>query len=201
MNPIFTIGHSNHEIGTFLNLLALNQIDVVADVRSQPYSRHYPWFCREQLKQSLADVGVRYVFLGAELGARREERECYTNGKVNYDRVAQLDAFHRGLKRLQEGADRHRIALMCAEKDPLDCHRMILVARHMVAFARVDHICYDGTIESHLSAEARLLDRTGFQRDGVDLFRSREEILNDAFSRRGSEIAFVESVGADNVGL
>jgi len=191
MIPLFSIGHSSLEMETFLMLLALHRIEAVADVRSQPYSRRFPRFSRLALEPVLGAAGIHYAFLGRELGARREEKACYVGGAVCFDRVAASPAFASGLARLREGIVRYRIALLCAEKDPLDCHRMVLVARHAARFADVFHILADGALESHEKTEQRLLQR--YAQNEADLFLSRENRLADAYARRGVEIAWVET--------
>ena len=190
MNPVFTIGHSSHPIEKFIKLLNTHRIDVVADVRSQPYSRHFPWFSKEPLKIALRKAGIRYVFLGQEFGARRDEPECYIDGVVDYERIAKTSTFAAGLERLRKGREKYRIALMCAEKDPLDCHRTVLVSRYASDFADVQHILAKGGIETHAEAETRLLKR--FNQEASDLFASSKTILNQAYERRGKEIAYVQ---------
>lgn len=191
MNALFTVGHSSHSIEGLLQLLLQHQIQAVADVRSRPYSRHFPCFSKEPLELSLKSAGIHSVFLGRELGARRDERACYIENAVSYDLVAATPAFAKGLERLQEGLQNHRIALLCAEKDPLDCHRTILIARHAKRFAQVIHILADGSLETHQEAENRLLRR--FEWSDEDLFRPHETRLAEAYARRGREIAWVES--------
>src|SRR5260370_22847020 len=149
----FKIGHSTHTLQHFFSLLKSHNITAFCDVRSKPYSRNNPQFNREDLKTALSNQGIVYVFLGRELGARSEDPTCYDDGKVQYDRLARTDLFRDGLDRIQEGAKKYRIALMCAEKDPLDCHRTILVARHLQALGfEVQHILADGGLESHKGA-------------------------------------------------
>ena len=125
---LFTVGHSTHNIETFLSLLTINGVTAIADVRSSPYSRFSPQFTREALKQSLRLANVAYTFLGKELGARSDNPACYRGGKVQYDLLAQQPAFADGIARVNEGMARYTIALMCAEKDPIECHRALLVA-------------------------------------------------------------------------
>lgn len=173
----------------FLQLLASHQVEAIADVRSQPYSRRFPWFSKQALNASLRAVGIRYVFLGRELGARPDERECYVDGAVSFGLVARSAAFASGLARLQNGLSSYRIALLCAEKDPLDCHRTILVARHAARFAPISHILADGALEPHEQTERRLLERYGWNEP--DVFRSSENRLARAYARRESEITWV----------
>jgi uncharacterized protein (DUF488 family) len=189
---VYTIGHSTYAIERFLDLLKRNEITAIADVRSQPYSRMNPQFNRETLRTTLKTVGISYVFLGKELGARSEDPSCYINGKVQYDRLAESPLFREGLDRVTQGSDAHRIALMCAEKDPLTCHRTILVSRKLVECGvAVSHILEGGRPESHDDALDRLLNELGI--DDQDLFRTRQDVLMEAYSRRGEQIAYMEN--------
>lgn len=129
LSEVFTVGHSTHSVEHFIGLLKQHDVAAIADVRSKPYSRMNPQFNRDDLKETLGERGIAYVFLGKELGARSEDQACYHAGKVRYDLLAQTDLFNRGLERVREGARSLVLALMCAEKDPLACHRTILIAR------------------------------------------------------------------------
>lgn len=188
---LFTIGHSEHSADAFLVVLRQHRITAVADVRSYPYSRRNPQFNREGLANDLERAGIRYVFLGTELGARRSEPECYEDGKARYSLIAKTPLFAEGLDRVQRGVERFRIALMCAEKDPLTCHRAILVCRHLRdSVSPIQHIREDAQLESHDELETRLLDLAGLPEG--DLFHSREELLDRAYDWQGERIAYVE---------
>jgi len=154
---LFTIGHSNHSLQRFAELLRGEAIEVVADVRSAPYSRYCPWFSRDALARALPGAGPGYVFLGNELGGRPDGREFYdADGHVLYAAVAQAPFFAAGLERLREGMSRYRVALMCSEEDPTDCHRFLLVARELAAAgANVRHIRGDGRIETQEEVDDR----------------------------------------------
>jgi len=190
MKPLYTIGHSSHELPRFLELLQKHGINEVADVRSQPYSKHTPWFNRDSLERAFKVADIRYVFLGRELGARRDESNCYIGGKVNYDRIAKAEAFRAGLTRLEQDCVSSTLALMCAEKDPLDCHRTVLVSRHATAFTKIIHIRADGSLEPHADLEHRMRRMYGLF--DSDLFIPPEAQLAEAYTRRGDEIAYVE---------
>lgn len=188
---VFTIGHSTQPIERFVALLRQHGITALADVRSKPYSRMNPQFNREALKEALRDDGIAYVFLGKELGARSTDRSCYHNGKVQYSLLAQTEPFRHGLGRVQGGARKHRIALMCAEKEPLDCHRTILVSRELDALGvEVRHILGDGRLETHRDAMSRLIRQLHLPEE--DMFKSREEVLEEAYRLQGERIAFTE---------
>lgn len=189
---LLTIGHSDHELPEFLSLLSQHEISAIADVRSQPYSRFHPQYNREVLSEALSRAGVQYVFLGNELGARRTERESYRDRQARYDLISKLPAFRAGLDRLRNGVSKHRIALLCAEKDPLTCHRTILVSRCL----RHDpfdilHVLEDGSTETTEQAETRLLDVLGLPQGG--LFQSRAELIEQAYDMQSLRIAFTES--------
>jgi uncharacterized protein (DUF488 family) len=189
MNTLFTIGHSNHEIGVLLELLRRHAVEAVADVRSQPYSSHFPQFNQPGLKQGLRAIGLRYVFLGNELGARREEACCYVEGQARYDLIAKTDAFAKGLNRVLKGLIKYRLALLCAERDPLRCHRTILVCRHLRGRGfPIQHILADGRLESHQAAEDRLLCMLGAKQPS--LFATHDQLIEQAYDEQGSKIAF-----------
>ncbi|MGB3268082.1 MAG: DUF488 domain-containing protein [Microcoleus sp.] len=158
---LFTIGHSNQSIESFLLLLKKHGITAVADVRSHPFSRYLPHFNKSEITAFLSAAGIQYVFLGKELGARPEDLSCYdTEGKALYDRIATTPLFYAGIQRLLKGAANYKISLMCAEKDPITCHRTILVCHKLKAFnLQIKHILSDGTLESHQDLEARLLSK------------------------------------------
>jgi uncharacterized protein (DUF488 family) len=188
---VLTIGHSNHTLEGFLRLLTQHGITAVADVRSVPMSRLHPQFNREELSEALKQAGIAYSFLGKELGGRPQDPSCYVNGQVQYRLVALTEQFQKGIKRVLSGAQKYRIALMCAEREPLDCHRGLLVAPALEkAGASVLHILADGSIEAHRDTMNRLLERFGFTQD--DLFRSREELIEEACTRQQERVAYTE---------
>lgn len=186
---LFTVGHSNHSIEAFLELLARNGVTAIADVRSSPYSRFSPQFSRESLKQSLRQANVAYTFLGKELGARSDNPDCYRSGKVQYDLLARQPAFAAGVARVNEGMARYSIALMCAEKDPIECHRALLVARHFHQVGTpVSHILADGSLERHDMFESRLLSVCKLPEG--DMFKSRADFLQEAYAKQGGRVAY-----------
>ncbi|MCC7272320.1 MAG: DUF488 domain-containing protein [Alphaproteobacteria bacterium] len=159
---VHTVGHSNHPIGGFVDLLRRHGVDAVADVRSHPYSRFAPQFRREPLRAALEAAGIAYVFLGAELGARTADPACYRDGVVDYALLARQPGFRAGLDRVERGAGEHHVCLMCMERDPLACHRCILVGRRLAERGiALRHILFDGGIETGEEAEARLVRETG----------------------------------------
>ena len=188
---VFTIGHSTHSLEAFLALLQKHGVTAIADVRSAPFSRFNPQFNKNALERSLKEAGIKYVFLGRELGARSDDPSCYENGRVQYGRLAQTALFRSGIERVIRGTQGQSIALMCAEKEPLECHRTLLVARALDQQGiAVAHILSDGRLETHRDAMERLLDVTGLPRE--DLFRSREDLLAQALARQEVKVAYVD---------
>ena len=195
-HPVFTIGHSNHALDAFLALLRMNGVEEVADVRSSPHSRYNPHFNRKLLARALDEAGIGYVFLGGELGGRPADRSCYdADGRVDYERLAQTDAFDDGIGRVMRHADARRIALICAEKEPLDCHRTLLVARALVERGvSVGHILAGGSVEEHTATMDRLLAGFKMSPHG-DMLRSRDEAIAEALRRQAKRVAYVGRTG------
>ncbi len=189
---IYTIGHSNSSADRLLGLLNEHGITVVADVRSQPYSRFNPQFNREALASALKSSRLDYVFLGRELGARSEDPECYRNGRAQYALIARTPLFERGIERLLLGMEKFRVAILCAEKEPLGCHRSILIARCLHERGiRVRHILEDGSLEDHDASLLRLLALHGMQEN--NLFQTREELVALAYEKQAEQIEYAAS--------
>lgn len=193
---VFTIGHSNHPIGAFLALLGQHRVAAVADVRSVPYSRRYPQFNRRPLERSLREHGIRYLFLGAELGARSSDPVCYDEeGRVRFSRLARTGLFLRGITQVLEEAAHTRLALLCAERDPANCHRTILVAPVLrKRGASVTHLLPDGGLVSQEEVLDRLCAASGMP--PRDMFRTREEQREEALAWRAREIAWTDPARA-----
>ncbi|MAF96953.1 MAG: hypothetical protein CMM60_14555 [Rhodospirillaceae bacterium] len=191
----YTVGHSNHTLEHFIEILIENDVTAIADVRSVPYSRYTTQFDREALHAELKAAGIAYSFLGKELGARPDDADCYKDGMADYNLIAATPLFQSGLDRVIEGAQKYKIALMCAEKDPLDCHRTILVGRSLKRRnVVIRHIHADGKIEDCETAEKRLVKLTKQEMD--DMFQPPGTVADPverAYTVRGREIAYTES--------
>jgi uncharacterized protein (DUF488 family) len=189
MMTLYTIGHSNHSEERFVSLLQMNDITAVADVRSAPYSRYTPQFNKESLGKALGANRIAYVFLGNYLGARPNDPLCYRNGTIDFARLCQMDYFQEGLERLRAGAKRFNLAIMCSEKDPIECHRMILVCRHLrAADTAIKHILENGALEDNQAAEQRLMAH--LKMAPADLFMSSDELAEEAYDKQGARIAY-----------
>jgi len=189
MNEIYTIGHSNLEIAAFIALLRQHDITALCDVRSRPYSRYAQQYSSEPLKIALAAADIAYSFLGKELGARSENPACYKHGRVQYSRLAEEPLFQEGIDRVIQGMKRYRIALMCSEKDPVECHRALLVARQLFERGiQVSHLLADSSLESHADLESRLLALCKLPEG--DMFNTRKDFVAQAYVVQGERVAY-----------
>jgi uncharacterized protein (DUF488 family) len=191
MTTIFTVGHSNHTPETFIALLRSHRISAIADVRSSPYSRFAPQFNRDTITSILAANHVVYVFLGNHLGARPNDPDCFRNGTIDFSRLCQTDYFQEGLARVRKGASQFNLALMCTEKDPIQCHRTILVCRHLrTKDTIIKHILEDGELEDNRDSERRLMEVLNMP--AIDLFKTPEDLVEEAYDKQGERIAYHE---------
>ena len=186
---IFSIGHSNHSIDKFLSLLENSEINMVVDVRSAPFSRMFPQFNQETLKNALSDASIGYLFLGDQIGGRSNDPDDYLDGQVLYKALANKEAFKTGIERLKEGSAKYRIALMCSEKEPLECHRTWLVSQALASNEIVvGHIHADGTVEVHADALVRLLSLHNLS--SPDLFSDDTGRVQEALTLQEKKIAY-----------
>ena len=193
---ILTIGHSNHPLWRFLQLVETHQVTTVVDVRSVPYSRRHPAYNREALSQGLRTAGLDYLFLGKQLGARPNDPACYENGRVQYRRLAESKRFREGLDRCIIESQTRRLALLCSEREPLVCHRCLLVARELESRGvHVSHILANATLETHAAAMNRLLNELKLRQFG--LFDDGQDLFAEAYARQEERVAFVRP-GSDS---
>ena len=182
---LLTIGHSNQSAEQFLARRRTPASTLIADVRSVPFSRRFPWFSSRPLSGCTA--GALRLPYGDALGGRPTDPALYCDGIADYEAMAETAEFRAGLDRLSDDMRRHRVCLLCSEREPLDCHRCLLVGR---ALARrgvtIGHIPGDGAIEPHTTTEDRLLAMIG---KPDDLFQERPQRLADAYRRRASVVA------------
>ncbi len=193
MKELFTIGHSNHSLNHFLELLLAYQVSAIVDVRSSPYSKYSPHFNKDLLESALRDADIDYVFLGRELGAQRSEDGCYIDGQAKYDRIAQLPTFRRGLEIVLQGVEHCRVALMCSESDPITCHRTILVCRELKRICpdlKITHILGDGTEEQQETSEKRLINLHKIQPELFGDLTSTSSLIEKAYDLQAEKIAF-----------
>jgi len=163
---IYTIGHSNHSPEHFIELLKKYQIDVLVDVRSRPHSKQVPYFNKNALKTLVTTNGIRYLFLGKELGGIPEKSNFYDeNGYVVYSRIAGSEPFLRAISRLETGILEYRVAIMCGEENPFGCHRRLLIGRVLKERGvAIQHIRGSGNLQTEeelvLKEQASLVDNS-----------------------------------------
>ncbi len=187
---VYSIGHSNHTIERLLELLEQHGIEVVADVRTAPFSRYSSQFNKDALASSLKRHEVGYVFLGRELGGRPGGDEYYDEeGHVRYDRLSQSELFRSGLERLQRGARDHRVAMLCSEGDPTQCHRHLLIARVLDSLGvAVVHIETDGSTTPYVEAALKTpTPRTLFDGEEESQWRSPLSVSPSTAQRPSSD--------------
>lgn len=199
MDIVYTIGHSNHEIGDFLCLLNKHGIDLILDVRSTPYSKRYPQFNREELQVVLQSHQLAYKGFGLWFGARQPDREYYTEaGWLHYRAFTKSGIFEEGIRNLDQCLIQgYTPALLCSEKDPFDCHRAIMVA-HALSLQgyQIKHILADGSIQTQDELDQRLLDKYFPKRNQGSIFdliegeTSPEEMLEAAYHQRNEAISW-----------
>lgn len=199
MGLLYTIGHSQHELEYFYNLLKKYNINNLLDVRSTPYSKYAEAYNKEQLRNSLSVKGIKYSFMGKFFGARPDNIELYNEeGYLDFEKVAKSDLFIKGMENVLLGLEKgNNIALMCTEKDPIDCHRAIMVSR---AFSLngidIKHILPNGKIQTQQELDERLLDKYFPNRAQLSLFNYNDEITSDednvklAYRERNKEIGY-----------
>lgn len=195
MGRLFTIGYSGTPIDRFIDLLVLQKVEILCDVRSVPYSRVRPEFSRRELKQYVNQASIKYHFFGDALGARPKERSVYVDGQAVHNLIAQASFFQAGLDRIKKGVADHNLALLCSEKDPIECHRAILVCRHLSEIKSViAHIHTNGRVETQHEFEERLVKV--HNRQSLPLLGERrpwESLLGEAYDKQSCRIAFTEA--------
>src|SRR5438094_3517868 len=191
---VLTVGHSNWPFPRFVELLKSAGVDFLLDVRSRPASGRNPHFSQPVFETLLRGEAIGYLFLGEELGGRPEDPSLYRpNGTVDYQACRKSYAFRAGIERVAQEAQRHKVALVCAEEDPLDCHRLLMISPALVA-ARLTpvHLRGNSPLERQRAAEDRLLTSTGFGDVAHNtLFpEARAEALEKAYALQAERPAF-----------
>ena len=196
-SKVYTVGHSDYRIDSFLGIISEYWGDrtYLVDVRSVPFSSNAPQFNADFLKNALRAVGIHYVHMGKELGARRDELEAYnSDNQVDFIKTARLDLFQQGIQRIKKGLSLScNIILMCAEKSPLECHRFALVARNLCEQGiQVNHILGNHEVITQAQAEEVLIDKYQSQIDFL-LSPSYSDRLDQAYSLLNRDIGYRKS--------
>jgi uncharacterized protein (DUF488 family) len=194
VRKIYTIGHSTHEINYFIDLLKTHGINCVVDVRTLAASRFNPQYNKANLSVSLKDNGITYIHMPEEFGARHADPALQTNGRVDFDKVRKSEVFNKGVERLKHGVNKgFTIALMCAEADPLECHRFSLISVALKSEFEIYHILKDNSVITNLDLEQELLRKYKKKLLTSDLFQSAhtyEERVRAAYKLQNDEIGW-----------
>jgi uncharacterized protein (DUF488 family) len=178
-SAVYTLGYGARSLDDFLALLRRFDIACLVDVRTSPYSRHRPEFSKQPLDTALKTAGIRYVFQGDSLGGRPDDPDCYTDGRVDYNRLAEKESYQNGLERVVKAVGQGmRVALMCSEGRPEDCHRSKLIGVSLAA--RGIEVIHLDEADTPQSQEAILARITGGQLDlfGQPFFTSRKRYVS-----------------------
>lgn len=190
-DSILTIGHAVLPVDLFISLLAEQGVRLLLDVRSSPFSGRAPQYNRPSLQESLFERGISYVTAGTYLGGRPKDESLYVAGQVQYDLVAATAHYQSAIRKLIAAAHERRTAIMCAESDPIECHRFLLIARTLAAAGQsIEHILHNGKVDSQADTEARMLQRTGLEQ--TDMFGNNEDRLARAYAVQSSRYAFIQ---------
>jgi uncharacterized protein (DUF488 family) len=193
-NILYTIGHSNHKIEDFISILKKHDINCITDIRSTPYSHYNTQFNREFLANELRNANIEYIYLGNLLGARTGDAHCYNGNSVNFEYLAKTEQFHIGLEHLTDISSKYRVALMCAEKDPIECHRFILICRNLKnSRFHIKHILSDGSIEDNSDTERRLIRVLKIEPTLFDPTKNQAELIDQAYEQQANNISYDSS--------
>ena len=186
---IYTIGHSNYDANQFIAILQSYSIDTVVDIRSAPYSKYCRQFNKKTIDQVLNNNGIKYFFLGKELGARPDSPECYEQSRIQYDKLKETELFIQGIKRIKDDTSKCIAALMCSEKDPTNCHRTILVSRVLKGEGiEVKHILDENTIVSQDDIEEQLQKKFKLEPLLFDPPDAKQRRIDEAYKKQEERI-------------
>ncbi len=187
--PIYTIGYGARDLSAFVQLLLDNRIAYLIDVRSKPYSRYKPEFSKQDLQDHLNEAGIRYVFMGDELGGQPPDASCYDDqGKVDYEKCSQRAAYRDGIRRLHEAHQQElRVVLMCSEGKPESCHRSKLIAQTLSA---------EGVPIVHIDQEDHLVTHKELM---LRMIKSQPSLFGDDFFRYTSRKSYLDRDGANEM--
>lgn len=196
MGQLYTIGHSNYPIEDLINLLIKFNVQYVLDVRSTPYSHYVPQYNKDNLKKVLTSLQIHYVSMGKQFGARQANSNYYPHGYLDFELFRKSTQFIEGIENVKKGLKKYNIVLLCTEKDPIDCHRAIMVGRGFeLEKIDVKHILHDGTLLTQKELNERLLDEYFPDRFQLDLFNlsaqaNNSDYLCDAYRKQNKKIGW-----------
>ena len=196
---IFAIGHSNYPYDKLINMIKKYDINCVVDIRETPYSKYNIQYNKEAFNESLRNSGFLYIYMGKEFGAKRTNKDVYTQeGYADFEKVAKEDIFLNGIERLKKGCQMgYRIVLLGAMQEPIRCHRSILVGRELVKNDfDVKHILDDYSIVTQDDIEEMLLNKYFSNRNQITIedltgnSLNNEEMINEGYKLANREIGY-----------
>lgn len=195
IDTVFTIGYAGFQINDFVKTLKEKGVSLVIDVRSLPYSQYHADYNKENLSKILESNKIYYRNYTLEFGARQEERSYYPNGYLDFDMFSKSKNFLTGVDKLKKSMQQnYTFALMCSEKDPMMCHRTILVARafHSAGY-NVVHLQPSGKTVTQADVEERLLNKFFPNREQINMFAknlSTQEYIEEAYKKQNAVIGY-----------
>jgi uncharacterized protein (DUF488 family) len=202
MKEIYTIGYSCFKIDDFVNVLKKYNINCVVDVRSNPNSKFYTDYNYNELENTLKEHNILYRNYKKEFGAQQENTKYYRNGYLDFESFCMSEAFREGMRKIEAGIElKYIFVLMCAEKDPIKCHRTLMIANefHKSGY-KINNILFDGTIETQESIEQRLLDIYFPKREQMSFLEkdlSVDEMVRESYKMRNEEIGYRNELDED----
>lgn len=195
VDTVYTIGYSGFKIDDFIKTLKGNNISLVIDVRSTPYSRYYTDYNKENLSIMLEKSHIYYRNYVSEFGARQGERKYYPNGYLDFEMFSKSESFLSGVEKLKKSMEKnYTFALLCSEKDPIKCHRTILVSRAFhIAGYKIIHLMDNGTYVTQEDIEERLLNMFFPDREQINMFAptlSKQEYLDESYKKQNKNIGY-----------
>ena len=194
VNTVYTIGYSGFSIDDFVTTLKKHNISLVVDVRSSPFSSYFPQYNRDSLEIFLKMHGIYYRSYPSEFGARQNDRKYYCKeGYLDFEVFSRSEPFLKGISKLCNSMEQnYTFTLLCAEKDPICCHRTILVARAF--FERgynVVHLLTNGKTITQQEINKQLIEKYYPNRDQMTFFETVQDddtLLKIAYKKQNAEI-------------
>lgn len=189
---VYSLGHSNHSIEKTVSLLKVYRVDLVWDVRSVPYSKSNPVMNAESLSKLLQENDLGYEWVGESFGGKPKDRELYTEGYADFEKICKTKKFqltkHKLFQELERG---HFVCLMCAEKDPIDCHRAIMIGRNLsLDGVIVDHILENRSTISQRDLDSNIVKRFYPIRSTYLFLGKMEDAIAIAYRKMNREIGY-----------
>ena len=190
-----TIGYGNIKIWEFIRIIKEYRVNCIIDVRSRPYNKYRMEYNKDYLRDRLNEENIVYFWLGNKLGSRHDKIGlCDEQGRVDYEKVAGSEMFKEGIEKLEEYVNKYNVCIMCSEKDPMNCHRFLLISRALKEY-NIFHIIPGSRAISNKKLEERLMNKYGDLKQ-ISLFddQALDTLENIAYSKQGLKTAYVSNI-------